>query len=324
MDSEDLTPKACALLHDLGLTSAPIEPVDSFSHAVWLTEEHAVRYHVIGPVGRLEHEARVAARLPAAALYPEIVAVGRDGEHDWLVTRRAPGVSLPEAWPGMTPGDRRDAIFQAVASAAGAPLGSVAERNDGIPPRDAIFQAVAALRAVHGAPVTDLIPPCLQGGAPTLTRGEMIERLIKAGLGSLEPLADAMDGTPTVMAHGDFNFNQVIWSEGRVTALLDLEMSHAEAPDWDLPPFLGFCANPARAVPERLEAASRVEDYREAPGWLREAYPEMFGSPRQSDRLLLHFLVFRAAELLADPSRVNSVVGACLEEVRAIEMLLPD
>ena len=296
MDSEDLTPKACALLHDLGLTSAPIEPVDSFSHAVWLTEEHAVRYHVIGPVGRLEHEARVAARLPAAALYPEIVAVGRDGEHDWLVTRRAPGVSLPEAWPGMTPGDRRDAIFQ----------------------------AVAALRAVHGAPVTDLIPPCLQGGAPTLTRGEMIERLIKAGLGSLEPLADAMDGTPTVMAHGDFNFNQVIWSEGRVTALLDLEMSHAEAPDWDLPPFLGFCANPARAVPERLEAASRVEDYREAPGWLREAYPEMFGSPRQSDRLLLHFLVFRAAELLADPSRVNSVVGACLEEVRAIEMLLPD
>jgi aminoglycoside phosphotransferase (APT) family kinase protein len=134
---------------------------------------------------------------------------------------------------------------------------------------------------------------------------------------------DAADGGSSVIAHGDFSFNQVMWCDGRVTALLDLEMSHAESPDWDLPSFLGFCADPARMVPEHLEEASRPEEYREAPGWLRQAYPEMFGHPRQRDRLLLHFLVFRAEELLADPGRVDEIVGASLEEVRAMETLLP-
>jgi hypothetical protein len=116
----------------------------------------------------------------------------------------------------------------------------------------------------------------------------------------------------------------MMWCDGRVTALLDFEMSHAESPDWDLPSFLGFCTDPARMVPEHLEEGSRPEDYRDAPGWLRQAYPEMFGHPRQRDRLLLHFLVFRDDELFADPARVDQIVSASLDEVRAIETLPPD
>lgn len=295
MEHPDLTEIARALLRDLALPDTRIEPVESYSHAVWMTAEHVVKYHIIGAVGRLEHEARVAERLPAEALYPEIVAVGRAGEHDWLVTRRVPGAPLSAAWPWMTRRERRDAIFQ----------------------------AAAALRAVHHATVTDLVPPCLQGGAPTRSRRALVECLLDAGLVALAPFADAVEEEPSVMAHGDFNFNQVMWRQGRVTALLDLEMSHAESPDWDLPSFLGFCADPARCVPEPLEAASRPEDYREAPGWLREAYPEMFGHARQRDRLLLYFLVLRADGLLADPSRVDQIVSASLEEVHAMERLLP-
>ena len=56
---------ACALLRSIGVSTMPIEPVESCSNAVWLTAEHVVHYHVIGPSGRLEHEARVAGRLPA-------------------------------------------------------------------------------------------------------------------------------------------------------------------------------------------------------------------------------------------------------------------
>jgi hygromycin-B 7''-O-kinase len=295
MEHSDLTPIACAILRGLGLSDRGIEPVESYSHAVWLTAEHALHYHVIGPSGRLEHEARVAERLPAEALYPEVVAVGREGEHDWLVTRRVPGVPLSEAWPRMHQRDRRAAIFQ----------------------------AAAALRAVHHTPARDLVPPCLQGGAPTLSRRPLIDQLLAAGLVGLSPLADAVDDSSSVMAHGDFSFNQVIWCDGRVTALLDLEMSHGEAPDWDLPSFLGFCANPARMVPQPLEEASRPEDYREAPAWLREAYPEMFGHPRQRDRLLLHSLVFRADELLADPHRLEQILSDSQHEVSVIEALLP-
>jgi len=297
MEHLDLTPIACTLLRDLGLSDTHIEAVESYSSAVWLTPEHVVHYHIIGSVGRLEHEARVAERLPEEALYPEVIAVGRQGEHDWLVTKRVPGVPLSAAWPWMTQQERRDAIFQ----------------------------AADALRAVHHAPATDLIPPCLQGDAPTLSRRALIERLLAAGAVELAPLADAVDDGVPVMAHGDFNFNQVMWCEGRVTALLDLEMSHAESPDWDLAPFLGFCADPARCVPEvRLEAVSRPEDYRDAPGWLLEAYPEMFAFARKRDRLLLHMLVYRAEELLADPTQVNQIVSASLEEARALETLLPD
>lgn len=296
MEHLDLTPIACTILRDLGLSDNHIEPVESYSHAVWLTAEHVVKYHVIGSVGRLEHEARVAARLPAEALYPEVVAVGRDGEHDWLVTKRVAGVPLSAAWPWMTRRDRREAIFH----------------------------AAHALRALHRAPVTDLIPPCLQGDAPTLSRRALTERLLAAGLMDLSWLADAIDDSATVMAHGDFNFNQVMWCEGLVTALLDLEMSHAEASDWDLVPFLGFCSHPARAVEKRLEAVSRPEDYREAPGWLRQAYPEMFAYARQQDRLLLNLLVWRSEELLADPDRADQIVSASLEEARALAALLPD
>jgi phosphotransferase family enzyme len=295
MEYSDLTSNACALLRNLGLSDSGIEPVESYSHAVWLTAEHAVKYHIIGSVGRLEHEARVAERLPAEALFPEVIAVGREGEHDWLVTKRVPGVPLSAAWPWMTQQERRNAIFQ----------------------------AADALRAVHYAPAQDLIPPCLQGDAPTLSRRALIERLLAAGLVDLSPLVDAVDDGVPVMAHGDFNFNQVMWCEGRVTALLDLEMSHAEAPDWDLAPFLGFCADPARCVDASLEAVSHPEDYRDAPSWLRQAYPEMFARPRQRDRLLLHLLVFRAEELLADRTQVDSIVSASFEEASALARLLP-
>ncbi|HET6386984.1 MAG TPA: phosphotransferase [Armatimonadota bacterium] len=73
-----------------------------------------------------------------------------------------------------------------------------------------------------------------------------------------------------VMVHGDFNFNQVMRHDGRVTALLDLEMSRAEAPDWDLGPFLGFCADPVRSIRAGPERSQRPEDYRDVPRWLKE------------------------------------------------------
>jgi aminoglycoside phosphotransferase len=148
MEHSDLTPIACTILRDLGLSDTHIEPVESYSSAVWLTAEYVVHYHIVGTVGRLEHEARVAERLPAEALYPEVVAVGRVGEHDWLVTKRVPGVPLSAAWPWMTLQERRDAIFQ----------------------------AADALRAVHHAPAMDLVQPCLQGDAPTLSRRALIEQ----------------------------------------------------------------------------------------------------------------------------------------------------
>jgi hygromycin-B 7''-O-kinase len=291
----DLTQRACLILQRLGLPDSPIEPVESYSNAVWLTRDHVVHYHVIGPSGRLAHEARVAARLPPEARYPEVLAVGRDGDHDWLVTRRVAGHPLSAVWPWLSRHERRHAIHQ----------------------------VAAALRAVHRSPATDLVPPCLQGGVPVLSRQALAARLTAwGGRGWFDGLF-AADGPPASMAHGDFGFNQALWHQGHITALLDLEMSHAEAPDWDLAPFLEFCQDPVRAVPEHLEAVSKAEDYREAPGWLREAYPEMFAYPRLRDRLALYALVFRFAELADQPSRYEEILAAAFDQADALAELLP-
>ena len=261
---------------------------------MWLTPEHAVHYHVIGAAGRLEHEARVASRLPPEALYPAVVGVGRDGEHDWLVTRRVPGVQLPAAWPDLTRRERRMAVTQ----------------------------AAGALRYVHAAPATDLAPPVLQGDAPVTTRWALAGRLRSLGLSV--PAAPFAAGAPApLMAHGDFNFNQVMWADGRVTALLDLEMSHAEAADWDAGPFLAFCRDPVRAVASALEAATRPEDYHEAPAWLREAYPDLFAYPDLRDRLAWQELVFRAAEVLAAPKRWAEMVEEAMALADVLVALLP-
>src|SRR6187455_337351 len=98
----DLTPRAQQILRALGLPAESLEPVESYSSAVWLARGYVLHYHLNGPPGRLEHEAQVATRLPPEALYPEVIAVGRDGEHNWLVTRRVSGIVLSAAWPWLT------------------------------------------------------------------------------------------------------------------------------------------------------------------------------------------------------------------------------
>jgi hypothetical protein len=290
-----LTPRAQQILRTLGLPFASLEPAESYSSAVWLTRDYVLHYHINGPPGRLEHEARVAARLPPEALYPEVIAVGRDGEHDWLVTRRVPGIVLSAAWPWLARAERRDAIHQ----------------------------AAAALRAVHGSPAQDLVPPCLLCGAPVMSRQALAERLLSLGLPpAYTPLLAAADA-PAATAHGDFHFNQILWHKGRVTALLDLEMSHVEAPDWDLGPFLTACLDPPQMVPDSLGGATKPEDYRDAPAWLQEAYPEMFDYASLRDRLALYAVVLRSRELTADPSRCQAILDAAIAWADAFEPLLP-
>ena len=109
-DQADLTARAAEILRALGLPAASLAPVESYSSAVWLSGDYVLHYHTNGPVGRLEHAARVATRLAPEALYPEVLAVGRDGAHDWLVTRRVPGIVLSAAWSWLTRAERCDAI----------------------------------------------------------------------------------------------------------------------------------------------------------------------------------------------------------------------
>jgi hypothetical protein len=112
-----------------------------------MTDEVVVRYRIIGPTGRLSHEASVAALLPPEALYPTVIAHGWDGPNDWLVTERIPGESLYAVWPRLSVREREGATHG---------------------------MAIAA-RAIHGAPAQHLQPPCLFGGALVVARTKFID-----------------------------------------------------------------------------------------------------------------------------------------------------
>ena len=91
------------ILSSLGLSAAGLHHVESYSHSAWTTADVVVRYRIVGPTGRLLHEAAVAACLPPEALLPRGGRIGvfrrRRLARDRPRTRRAApgGVASPAA-----------------------------------------------------------------------------------------------------------------------------------------------------------------------------------------------------------------------------------
>ena len=267
--------QASKLLTKLDLPSDTLKPAYSNSNAVWMSEKYVLRAHIVGPAGRLAHEAIVAERLPAEIGYPTIVATGWQGEHDWMVQARRPGTPLIEAWPDLNDEQRRQTIIE---------LGK-------------------KLRLVHRVEAAGLTPPCQFGGAPVIPRPQRIghaqkvfqragldETLAREACYRLQSLAPAMDDDPPRLIHGDLNLGNVLWHPEGIS-LLDFEMSRREAADLDLYQFLRFCEDPAASAAPDLESACRAKHYEEAPSWLRTAYPELFAHPSLADRLELYDLL---------------------------------
>ena len=275
-DHSTTEPAIREILASLGLSARGLRWVESYSHSAWMTNEVVVRYRIIGPTGRLTHEAKVAALLPREALYPAVIATGCSGRDDWLVTARVPGVSLPDAWPSLSVDEREAAT------------------------RD----AAAALRAIHGAPAQHLVPPCLFGGAPLVPRHAFVDTLarlardapdgdtedVRRVLALLDDYREVVDDEPQVMAHHDFNFGQCVWRDGHVVAVVDLEMSHANSVDWDLTDFLGTCADSTQGIGTR-----------EVVAWFKDTYPEPFAHPSLRQRLRVYDLIYRLAQLMQQP-----------------------
>jgi len=289
-DHSTTEPAIREILSSVGLSSSGLRWIESYSHSAWTTAEAVVRYRIIGPTGRLIHEAAVASCLPAAALYPEVIASGLWGGNDWLVTARVPGESLFSVWPRL----------------------SIAERES------AVHELAQAVKALHGAPAQHLAPPCLFGGAPLVSRPAFIDtlgdiarrtalqpaggELLRGVLDSLEVHRSAIDEAPDVMAHHDLNFGQCIWRDGHLVGVVDLEMSHANTADWDLPVLLGMCADPRPGAPAVVEAQLHPEDFVYVPTWFRDAYPKPFEHRSLVARLRVYELVYRMASLTERPN----------------------
>ena len=287
--------RARTALREAGLDPrVRLKRASSVTNEVWLSATHAVRINR-HPSNRLYREALVAAVLPPEVGYPTIVAHGGATGQDWLVSERAPGVPLAHRWPDLSEDERHRAVDQ------------LAER----------------LAALHATPAPDGLPPIER--APQLLRigstdptAPVIEALARAAeLPHVEPgmLHDAAEMVtalaPTLLpfeadtlVHGDVTFENVLWHDGGVSALLDMEWARAGPSDLDLDVLLRCAAYPQLHVADAFAARTRAEDYEEVPWWLARAYPALFRYPDQIDRVRIYSIAYDVGDLLAAPPEV--------------------
>lgn len=287
--------RARQALADAGLPSGGhLEPLRSVTNEVWLSEEYLVRLNRRQD-GRLQKEMAVGRLLPPELGYPEPVAYGGEPGADWLVVRRPRGRVLSQAWPHLAAPQRHLAV-QHIAH---------------------LLVSVHALPAPAELPeIQD--PPLLvsvDGESPTAGLVATIDRLerqphIDTGL-MAETRAMVRDLTlslepfraPTLV-HGDVHFENMLWDGSRVSTLLDWKWARPAPADLDLDVLLRFCAHPEVYVADAHRHHASASEFTEVPWQLADAYPELFTSPRQFDRMRVYAIAYDARELLHYPPPV--------------------
>jgi scyllo-inosamine 4-kinase len=82
------------------------------SNATWVGGGLAVRIANTPVVSSMAAEVALVRALPPEVGHPKILGVGTIDGHDWIVTEEVRGQNLHEAWPTLTPEERRRAIHQ--------------------------------------------------------------------------------------------------------------------------------------------------------------------------------------------------------------------
>jgi hygromycin-B 7''-O-kinase len=274
--------------------SVPLVRSSSVTNEVWLSPTHAVRVNR-RPTNRLYREALVAAALPPEVGYPAVVAHGGGRGADWLVADRVPGVPLAHVWPDLSELDRERAVEQ----------------------------LAMRLAAIHRTPAPAALPPIdhapqlLDLGTPDPTgpllvaldeamRLPHVDRTMLArAREQVVTMGDALlpCDAPTLI-HGDLTFENVLWHEGDVTALLDLEWARPAPADLDLDILLRCAAYPHLHVADIHADRTRADDYLDVPWQLGRTYPALFDHPRQIDRMRVYSIAYDVRDLLAAPPQV--------------------
>lgn len=288
--------RARTALRGAGLDpSVPLVRASSVTNEVWLTPTHAVRVNR-NHNSRLAREAQLSAVLPPEVGYPRVVASGTGPGEDWLVSERVPGEPLAHRWPDLSRAERRRAVRQ-MAGRLAALHTAVAPAN--LAPLDQVPQLLVVGCDDPTRPLVDALHQAARlRFVDRLLIHETIDMVRK-----LAPVLLPFDG-PTLI-HGDLTFENVLWHEGEVTALLDVEWSRPGPLDLDLDIILRCCAYPQLHVAEAYEARTRREDYAEVPWWLAEDYPGVFDVPGLLDRLRLYALAYDVRALLSFPPTVS-------------------
>lgn len=256
-------------------------PAASEANETWVGDELVVRVNWRGDIGRLRREAEIASAIPPEAKHPGVLAFGDDGDIEWLVLRRVPGIVLSRAWPDMSEAQRRTAIEQ------------LALAMDALHCSNVDVDTPAWFAPPHTVPLDDLL--ALLAEATTPWDAELMAEVadwIRARHFRLD------DGSRDLV-HGDPHFENVLWDGQQISALLDLEWSRRDVLECDIETLLSFFDHPWFFVAADYEHRARPEDYANAAIWLRACMPDWFEASDLLDRLgVLH--ISRELSLLAE------------------------
>lgn len=284
--------RAQRVLQEIGLAAGddPVVRAPSLANEVWVLTSQILRINPVPGSHRLRTEAELVAALPAGVGYPSVHETGVSRAGEWILAERVEGEPLSRAWGRLGDDARRDAVHQLgerlqLVHATAPPPAADAARPESphvIEP-DRLTALLARARAL---PHVD--PGVIDGAA----------RMVAACTPALD------NPSAWVLVHGDLHFENILWSDGRLTAMLDFEFARRGPRDLDLATLLRFCADPRLHVADDYAADTNARDYQKVPGWLWEVYPELFAAPHLRSRLALYLLAFDLSQLCQQPPHV--------------------
>ena len=179
------------------------------SNATWVGGGLAARIANTSVVDGMAAEVALVRALPPEVGHPKILGAGTIEGHDWIVTEEVRGQNLHEAWPTLTPEERRRAIRQLWARVR------------------VVHDATPSLRLLVGSHA-GFIPATANDATAAADR-------VSAALGLRDVqrsrfhdiIGDYYRAAPVVeqvVNHGDLALMNALW-DGEVVALLDFEFA---------------------------------------------------------------------------------------------------
>ena len=284
--------RARQALTDAGFeVTGPLKPLRNVTNEVWLTDQYMIRLNRRHDA-RLRKEIEVSRLLPPSVGFPEVLTYEGEEGDDFMVTTRPQGHVLAHAWPSLS-----------TVQQAGAMKG-LAE----------LMRAVHSVRLPAEIPaITD--PPLLESVTSVSPTEKVVAALqlvrrhahvdpgtIDELLGLVRDLTLALEpfDAPT-MIHGDLHFDNVLWDGQRVSGLLDFKWARTAPADLDLDVLLRYAALPFIYVDGSRRSRVTAESHAQVPWQLADAYPELFASSRQFDRMRIYSIAHDVRELLLYP-----------------------
>ncbi|HEY6315465.1 MAG TPA: phosphotransferase [Streptosporangiaceae bacterium] len=291
----------------------PAVPVDldgavlaeSWSNDTWLTSGSVLRVCWRGDRQRLLREGMLLESLPSLVPHAAVLATGCTEGLTWMVARRIPGERLDLVWPRLSGRERRDAVVSLAgalkalhewepSSMISAELQQAASAAP-VTPDDVVGSGIMPLPVPRLLPLLDWLEE--QPGMD----GDLAGR-VRTRVEDLRPLVADAEFEDGVVVHGDASYANMLWHQGRLAALLDLEWARLGPPDLEFATILGDDPDIQAGGFSSAVSAAEVP----ALAWLRAGYPELFDRKHLTERVWLYDLCFRIRQICAsgrlDPS----------------------